>query len=382
MAPTPTPTRPPASRLAAGRRIWREQVLLRHLLLAVLGLVAVYVVTYFTGNFRDSQIATAAYYVVALAGLTVLTGTNGQISLGHGGLLAVGAFTEALLATHDPHLPILLDLLICLAVTALVGVGLGMVAARLRGPYLAGVTLAFAVALPDLLNYWPNTFGGDTGLSASFIKAPAWFATLSIDHWEAYSFSLAAILVLVLLANLQRSGVGRAWRAVRDDELAAQLSGLHVARWQVLAFVVSAACAGLAGGLFAIVNSSVVAAGFPLTLSLSLLTGIVLGGLGSLTGAVWGALALVVLPELLTNAAGGSSTSNFGANLPDAIYGGLLIVLMLVAPGGIQGLLRRLGSLASRRGRTAPSRRSSRPDPPSRPAPPTPTPVPPSSAHP
>lgn len=321
-----------------------QQSLLRHLLLAALGGLLVYAVTYVTGDFRDVQIATGAYYLIALAGLTVLTGSNGQISLGHGGLLAVGAFTAALLTVHA-HLPLLVVLLLAMGVTGVVGALLGVAAARLRGPYLAGATLAFAVALPGLFSHYRQTFGSDTGLTGPAAAPPAFLgAGFSIPHWQAWSCSLAALLVLVLLANLQRSGVGRAWRAVRDDEVSASLAGLHVARWQVLAFVVSAACAGLAGGLLAEVVGQVVSGAFTLTLSLSLLTGVVLGGLGSLIGALWGAFALVFLPTWASNVSQSLHASTaVSQNLAPAIYGLVLIAVILLAPGGISGALRRIG---------------------------------------
>ena len=143
-----------------------------------------------------------------------------------------------------------------------------------------------------------------------------------------------------------RSGSGRAFRAVRDDEIAAQLAGYHVARTQITAFVVSAASAGLAGGLLVVVTSLVAPGAFPLSLSVALLTGVILGGTGSLVGAVWGAAALVLVPTWADSASKALSLSpNVQANLALAIYGVVLIGVMLAAPGGIQGALRGLGRL-------------------------------------
>lgn len=341
---------PPAGPRRRAVRWFAGHSLARHGLAVVLGGLLVYLVTYVTTDYRDTQLAQAGYYVIALAGLTVLTGANGQVSLGHGGLLAVGAFTAALLDVHDPKLPILLVLLAAVAVTAVVGGLLGVAAARLSGPYLAGATLAFAVALPGLLDYFPNTFGSDTGLPAQGIVPPAFMGpAFSGPHWQAYTFSLAALLVLLLLANLLSSGVGRAWRAVRDDEVAAALAGIDVGRWKVAAFAVSAACAGLAGALLAIWLGTVDAGAFTLTLSLSLLTGAVIGGLGSLIGAVWGGLLLTFLPTWISDATTGlHANANVVNNLPDAVYGVILIAVILLAPGGIQGAARRLFSAMSR----------------------------------
>ena len=151
------------------------------------------------------------------------------------------------------------------------------------------------------------------------------------------------------MRNITRSGVGRSFRAVRDDEIAASLCGLHVGRVQTLAFIISAACAGLGGGLLAVVLQLAAPGAFELGLSLSLLTAIVLGGLGSLVGAVWGAAVLVLLPGWSNDLAHSFSlSSNVSNNLPLAIYGLVLIVAMLVWPTGIQGGVRRIGALARR----------------------------------
>ena len=151
------------------------------------------------------------------------------------------------------------------------------------------------------------------------------------------------MVTFVLLANLLRSSAGRAFRAVRDNEAAAALAGIDVARTQILAFVISAACAGLAGALFAYWSGVTAPAGFGVNLSLQLVTAIVIGGLGSLAGAVWGSLVLVFVPSLTS---GMASTLNVPSaianNLPLAIYGGILVIAMLVAPHGIQGTLKRI----------------------------------------
>ena len=141
-----------------------------------------------------------------------------------------------------------------------------------------------------------------------------------------------------MLYNLVHSRVGRSLRATRDDEIAASLCGLNIARQQTLAFVVSAACAGLGGGLYAVVLNLATPSAFPLTLSLSLLTGVVVGGLGSLAGAAWGAAMLVLLPSWTNDLAHSLSLStNAQGNLPYAIYGLVLIIVMLAWPTGIQG---------------------------------------------
>jgi len=229
------------------------------------------------------------------------------------------------------------------AIAAVAGAVVGVAAARLSGPYLAGATLLLAVALPSLADQFPSVFGGDQGLSVT-VTAPARLgATFPLTRWQAWVCSAAALITLVVLANLARSKVGRSWRAIRDDPVAAALTGLNVARLRVLAFVVSATCAGLAGAMLAFTTTLVSPGSFTLSLSIALLTGAVLGGLGSLAGAVWGALVVVLVPTYVTDVATSHGlSSGVAANIPIAAYGVVLIVVMLVFPDGIQGGLRRL----------------------------------------
>jgi branched-chain amino acid transport system permease protein len=290
--------------------------------------------------FRDYQIAEIAVDVTAVAGLTVLTGLSGQISLGHGAFMAVGAYTTALLIIHL-NWPYLLALLISGAVAAAAGAIVGVAAARLRGPYLAGATLMLGVALPSLAYAYQSVFGGDQGLTVVF-STPAFLgANFPLSRWQAWVASAVALVTLVLLANLSRGRTGRDWRAVRDDEVAAALAGVNVARARVLAFVVSAACAGLAGSLLAVVTSLVAPGSFTITVSITLLTAAVIGGLGTLPGAVWGSLLVVLVPTYATDVATSHGLSaSVGANIPIVAYGVVLIVVMLAFPQGIQGGLR------------------------------------------
>jgi branched-chain amino acid transport system permease protein len=199
------------------------------------------------------------------------------------------------------------------------------------------------VALPSLATQFPGVFGGDQGLSVTVIPPASLGPTFPPTRWLAWVCALAALITLVILANLGRSRVGRNWRAIRDDPVAAALSGLNVGALRVLAFIVSAACAGLAGAMLAITTSLVSPGSFTLSLSIALLAGAVLGGLGTLTGALWGALVIVLVPTYVTDVATSHGLSGgVAANIPIAAYGVVLIVVMLVFPYGIQGGLRRL----------------------------------------
>jgi branched-chain amino acid transport system permease protein len=322
--------------------ILARSTLLRHFVLAVVAAGLLLLLTFNLSEFRNSQLADIAYTACAVAGLTVLTGLSGQVSIGHGAFMFVGAYAAALILNHHTtsNVGLIYVLLGSLLITAAVGGVVGIAAARLRGPYLAGVTLALAIGIP-VLPLWSKLegpLGGHAGLPVAIPPPPT---SVDFERFQAWICCLAAVIVIFGLANLSTSRVGRAFRAVRDDEISASLAGLSVARVQILAFVVSAGCAGLAGGLFAIVAGSVSPSTFPLTLSFYLLAAVVFGGLGSLAGAVYGSILIVLLPNWSTDIANSLSLSTkVQFNLPFAFFGLTLIVAMLVFPAGIQGLLR------------------------------------------
>ncbi|MBV9096240.1 MAG: branched-chain amino acid ABC transporter permease [Streptosporangiaceae bacterium] len=292
--------------------------------------------------FRDYQIAEIAIDVTAVAGLTMLTGLSGQISLGQGAFMAIGAYTTALLLLHL-NWPFITALAVSAVATAAAGGIVGVAAARLRGPYLAGATLMLGVALPALAYVYPGVFGGDQGLNVVFTTPAFLGPSFPLTRWQAWVSSAVALVTLVLLANLHRSRIGRNWRAVRDNDVAAALDGINVAAARVLAFVVSAVCAGMAGSLLAIVTGLVAPGAYTITLSITLLTAAVIGGLGTLPGALWGSLVIVLVPTYVTDAATSHGlSSSVGSNIPIAVYGAVLILVMLAFPQGIQGGLRRL----------------------------------------
>lgn len=309
--------------------------------------VLIVALTYLLPPFRNYQLATVGAYLCVTAGLTVLTGLNGQLSLGHGALMAAGAYPVALVQESlagRGQWTLLVAVLTGVVVATAAGAVVGLAAARLRGPYLAGLTLAVAVVVPAITSTFDRTFNSDQGLSVYVDPPPlALGATFPYERWQAWLSWAGALLTMLLLALLTRGRFGRALRAVRDDEAAARLAGVHVARTQVLAFVVSSACAGLGGALFAVLAQSVSPGAFPLSLSLFLVMAIVIGGLGSLAGAVWGAVLLVALPALTQSVTEGIDVSpavaqRLAGNLPLALFGVTLIVVMLAAPGGLASL--------------------------------------------
>ena len=344
-----------------------DNTLLRHLALAALALLLVTVVLETASPFRSVQLTSLAYLAIAAGGLTVLTGLNGQISLGHGAFMAIGAYTTALLMQdRESGLPLVGVLLLSMLAALAVGAVVGVAAARLHGPYLAGATLALAVAVPGVALHWSGTFGGEQGLRVAAREIPAWVSDLNFfltgqeltqTRYIAYVAWLTLVVVFVLLANLSRSRVGRRWRAVRDDEVAAELAGIDLGRARVSAFMVSAAAAGVAGGLLALAVRLAAPSGFTLTLSLTLLTAIVLGGLGSLTGALLGALLLTFLPQLTTSQGIAWGLSDIqAAELAPLVYGVVMILVILLAPAGIVGSIRTAHARrAARRAGAAPT---------------------------
>lgn len=339
------------------RRLLPASVLGRNLLAVLVAAVAVVLVCENTSTFHNSQFATMSYYAIAAVGLTVLTGLNGQISLGHGALMAVGAYTTGLLLSDD-RVAFPLAMLVAAAVTAAAGVVVGAAAARLHGPYLAGATLALAVGVPGLAIYFDEVLGGEQGLRVASPRPPDWFADamyfltahdMSSAKYLAYVGWGTLLIVMMLIANLVAGRYGRVWRAVRDHEVAAELAGVRLGRTRILVFVVSAACAGLAGAVLAMVVRLAAPSGFTIVLSLSLLTAVVVGGLGSLVGALLGSALLVFLPPAVTNLGTGMGLTGVqAAQLAPLAYGVVLVVVTLLAPGGAMGLVRRMWRRAGR----------------------------------
>jgi branched-chain amino acid transport system permease protein len=325
---------------------WLRLTLLRHSVIGLLLGVGLAFVLWAIDSSRPYtvyELSSVIYIAIAAAGLTVLTGLNGQLSLGHGALMGIGAYTTALLlkryADLSPALVIAGAMVVAVAASFVVGAA----AARLRGPYLAGATLALAVGLPGVAVRFSAVFGGDAGTPVPALTAPDAVGTVPQELWFAWIGLIPAVITFVLLANLVRTRYGRDFRAVREDEIAAALYGIRVGRTQVLAFVLSGACAGVAGSLMAYTSNLAAPGSFPLTLSLQLLAAIVIGGLGSLPGAVWGALIIVFAPDWI-------SSLNDSLRLPGtvrdemplALFGAVFILAMLAFPHGIQGGLVRL----------------------------------------
>ncbi len=293
------------------------------------------------GELRQYQGSFVATYTLAIASIILLTGYSGQLSLGHSALMAVGAYAGAL-SINNAHLHPVIALIIATLVAGLFGLILGFGVARLSGPYLAGTTLALAVSLPSLANQFP-ILGGEQGVAFDVGAPPARFGeAFSQYKWFFWISSLAALIMIWLISNLLSSKYGRSFRAMRDNQVAAQLTGINTGRLKVTAFTISAGMAGLAGGLLVMLISGVSPSAFPLSLSFSLLTGAVVTGVYSLKGVMLGGLVLVAIPEIadsVVNRIGGSE--GFTATLPGFLVSALLIAAVLFAPNGPGQLLKK-----------------------------------------
>jgi len=266
--------------------VLRGSTLARHgLFFLALAVVLLLLTSFVFDSYTNFNVTEVAIYAISAAGLTVLTGVNGQISLGHGALMMIGAYTTSVLLTWHADLPLVLMLVASIVTTGIAGAIVGIAGARLRGPYLAGATLALAVALPQVPSHFASVFGGNQGLSVPAPVPPSFLgANFAPEQWLAWITLAAAVITFFVLANLVRGTTGRRFRMVRDNEVAARLSGIDVARTQVLAYVISAACAGLAGAFLGLSTGVVNTGEFPLTLSIQLLAAMVLGGTGTLMG--------------------------------------------------------------------------------------------------
>jgi branched-chain amino acid transport system permease protein len=303
-------------------------------------LAAACVLPFVVPSYMVFQLTLVIAYALALLGLNLLTGFNGQISLGHGAFFALGAYTAAILMSHAGW-PYWATLPVAALVGGTLGYLFGLPALKLDGVYLALATFALGVATPQLLKHkgleaWT---GGSQGLVLDKPDAP-FGLPLDADQW-LYFFCLGVALVLFAVArNLLRGAVGLSLVAVRDNPIAAQAMGVDNARVKTATFAISALYTSVAGALSAVAVQFVAPDSFTMFLSITLVVGAVVGGLSSLSGALYGALFIQFVPafaEQVSKAA------------PWAVYGAILLVLMLVWPAGAAGGVARVRSLVFQR---------------------------------
>ena len=307
------------------------------------GLVVLIGIPLLTDTFTTFEFATVGIFVIALMGLNVLTGYSGQISLGNGAFMAIGGYTTALM-THHLGISYWLTIPIAALVAGLFGFLFGFPALRLSGIYLALATFALALALPPIIDIDKLEFFflGHSGVSLHPAHPPDFLASsFSDDQWLYFVIWAIAGIMFVIAWNVVRSSTGRAFMAVRDSETAATASGVNLSYYKTLAFGISAAFSGVAGSLLAIHVAYVNPDVFGLQLSLFLLIGLVLGGVGFEFGPVLGALILVWLPQYAEKL----GTLHIGSfqlpSKPDVFLGLMLLVIIYAAPSGAMGLIMR-----------------------------------------
>lgn len=303
-------------------------------------LLAACVLPFTMKNYHVFQCTLVLIYAIALLGLNMLTGFNGQISLGHGAFYAIGAYCAAILMDKF-GVPYWMTLPVAGGVCLIAGFLFGLPALRLEGLYLALATFALGVAMPQLLKYkyFEPWTGGVQGIV--IVKPdPPFGLPLSPDRWLYFFTLVIAVLMFWLGWNLLRGRVGRAMLAIRDHPIAAEAMGVNNALYKSLTFGVSAMYTGIAGALGAIAVQFVAPDSFSVFLSLSLIVGLVVGGLASISGAVFGAVFIVFVPNV---------ADQISKAAPWAIYGVFLIAFMYVMPSGIAGFVRIIAAYAQRR---------------------------------
>jgi len=311
----------------------------RRLILTV-ALVAALALPFLVSSYHTFQLTMVLVYAMALLGLNLLTGFNGQISLGHGAFYAIGAYTTAILVTKL-GIPYWATIPIAGVVSLAVGFLFGLPALRLEVLYLALATFALALVTPQILKYkaFDAVTGGVQGILLDKPDAP-FGLPLSGDQW-LYLLALAVAIPLVWAAeNLIRGRIGRAIVAIREHPVAAETMGVNASLYKALTFGVSAFYTGIAGALGGIVVGFVAPDSFPVLLSLSFLVGIVVGGLASVWGVLVGALFIEFVPNYADQIS--DLLGERAKALPWAIYGLLLIAIMYLMPTGAAGLVKRL----------------------------------------
>ncbi|MEW5863397.1 MAG: branched-chain amino acid ABC transporter permease [Pseudomonadota bacterium] len=285
----------------------------------------------FLSGFRLFQFTQVWIYAIAILGLNMLTGYNGQISLGHGAFYAIGGYTAAILLGHF-GVPYGWTIPAAALVCFVAGFLFGLPALRLEGLYLALATLSLALAMPQVLKYFEHWTGGSMGLVLAKPEAP-FGLPLDPDQWLYYVALAVLALLFWLAANLLGGRVGRAIVAIRDNPIAAQAMGVHAALYKSLTFGVSSAYTGVAGALSAIAIAYVSPDSFSVFLSITLLIGSVIGGLASIQGAIYGAFFIQFVPNW---------AQDISKAAPWAIFGVFLILFTYFMPHGIAGALRLL----------------------------------------
>jgi len=285
-----------------------------------------------------SQLTFVCMYSVATVGLMLLTGYTGQISMGHAAFFAIGAYTSAILTNHG--VPFLMALVAAGFLAGLVGIVIGLPALRLSGLYLAIATMAFSFIVEEILARWESVTRGNMGM---MVEPPS-IGPLVFESETRYYYLSLVILILTIVAarNLLRSPTGRAMVAIRDSEVASQAMGISLAKFKTMAFAISAFFTGVGGSLYAHKLTFINPESFTILLSIELLAMVIVGGLGSIHGAVFGTAFIIFLPQIII------MTKDYmpkylaeQTGLEPFIYGVMIMLFILFEPLGIYGRWRK-----------------------------------------
>ena len=303
-----------------------------------------FIFPFWAGPYLTYVVNLAAIATIGALGLNLLTGFTGQISIGHGAFLAIGAYSTAIL-TADAGFPFWLALPAAGLITAISGLIVGIPSLRLKGLYLVMTTLAFSFIVQYVIIKWESLTRGSTGMG---VPAPEIFGYV-IDNDRAFYFLIMPIVAvgLIFARNLIRTKVGRAWIAIRDRDISAEVMGVDLAKYKIMSFFISSFYAGVAGGLYGYYITDISPEHFPITLSIDYLAMIIIGGMGSILGSVYGAMFVIMLPEGIRILA-----DIFGTAYPVLVdrffevkvmaFGLAIILFLMFEPDGLYGRWRKI----------------------------------------
>ena len=331
------------------RESYREDIRLFHTVWSkcwlALFLVALLSLPYWGDPYIIYMANIAGIAVIAAIGLNILTGFTGQISLGHAAFVALGAYTAAILATR-------LEFPFWIAIpgggifAAFAGILLGFPCLRLKGLYLAMATMSFGVVVEYIVTHWESLTLGVRGIS---VPSPSLFGYSLADESQLFYITVSAVIVLTIAAtNLMRTRVGRAFVAIRDRDVAAGVIGVNLTRYKVMSFAISAFYGGVAGGLYSYSTGYLHPENFTLLLSIEYIAMIIIGGLGSILGAIIGAIFLTVMPDIIKGIADIMGQQfvflqgRYDEEWNVAAFGLLIMLFLIVEPTGLSGIWRRI----------------------------------------
>lgn len=306
-------------------------------------IAAMLIAPLFMSGYQLYLMTQAMIFVIALVGLNVLTGYTGLVSLGHGAMVGVGAYSTAALNVHL-GMPFIVTIPAAMLITVAVGLLFGLPSLRIRGLYLTIATIAASFIIIFVLEAWESVTNGDSGITLSPANV---FGYEIVSELDKYYFILPFVIASVLFAqNLFRTRVGRAFIAVRDGDLSAEILGVNLMRFKLYSFAIASALAGLAGALFAYNFLAITPTLFELPLSIQMLAAIVIGGVASSLGPIFGAAFIVMVPELVKTALsvfaqGDITFAEYTAPASTLVYGLLIIGFMLFEPMGLVAIWRR-----------------------------------------